>query len=145
MNNPVIEGLRHLLADTYLLYLKTQNYHWHVVGPNFHSLHKMFEEEYIELSAAVDEIAERIRALNQKAPATFADFLKLSCLKENHDDLKADDMIKDLLQDHEIMIQKLKQLVKTAQDAGDEETADLGITRAEVHEKTAWMLRSSRA
>lgn len=145
MNKQVIESLRHLLADTYLLYLKTQNYHWHVVGPNFHSFHKMFEEQYIQLANANDEIAERIRSLNHAAPATFKEFLDLTSLKETHKKLTANDMVKNLLHDHEVIIKELKKLVKTAQKAGDEETADLGITRAEEHEKTAWMLRSSLA
>lgn len=144
MSKPVIEALSHLLADTYLLYLKTQNFHWHVTGPNFHSFHKMFEEEYQQLAMAVDEIAERIRALNHAAPATFAEFSKLTCLKETNKKLNANDMVKNLLADHEKIIKELKQLVKTAQEEGDEETADLGIARGEEHEKTAWMLRSSR-
>lgn len=143
MSKEVIEHLKHLLADTYLLYLKTQNFHWHVTGPNFHSFHKMFEEEYIQLANAVDEIAERIRALKDSAPATFKEFLELSQLKEDHGKFSANSMVQKLLHDHEVIIKSLKKLIKIAQDNGDEETADLAITRGEEHEKTAWMLRSS--
>jgi len=143
MNKKVIDSLCHLLADTYLIYVKTQNFHWHVMGPYFHSFHKMFEEQYLQLALAVDEIAERIRALNHAAPATFAEFLELTHLKEDRKNLNANTMVKTLLHDHETIIASLKKLIKAAQEAGDEETADLGITRCEEHEKTAWMLRSS--
>lgn len=141
--NKVVQGLSHLLADTYTLYLKTQNFHWHVTGPNFHSFHKMFEEQYIELTAATDLIAERIRALNQPAPATFAEFLKLASIKEEMGKLSANDMVKKLLQDHEIIIKNAKELIALSLDQKDDETADLVIGRVEEHEKTAWMLRSS--
>jgi starvation-inducible DNA-binding protein len=142
-NKQVVEGLCHLLADTYTLYLKTQNFHWHVTGPNFHSLHKMFEEQYNQLALATDELAERIRALNHAAPATFAEFLELATIKEDHGKLSANDMIKKLLHGHEIIIKNAKQLIPTSLNAKDDETADLVIGRVEEHEKTAWMLRSS--
>lgn len=137
------EGLAKLLADTYTLYLKTQNFHWNVTGPLFHSLHKMFEEEYVELAAAVDEIAERIRALGAIAPGSFAEFLKLTSIKEETSTLTASDMVKKLLSDHEIVIQHLQSLMPVAQGLNDEATLDLLITRTETHQKTAWMLRSS--
>jgi starvation-inducible DNA-binding protein len=142
--NKVVIGLTHLLADTYSLYLKTQNFHWHVMGPNFHSFHKMFEEQYVKLALANDEIAERIRTLNHLAPASFTQFLKLTQLKEETFPLTANEMIQILLKDNETIIKSLKILIKISQEANDEETADLCITRSEEHEKTAWMLRSSQ-
>ena len=139
----IAEGLGTLLADTYTLYLKTQNFHWHVTGPHFHSLHRMFEEEYIELATAVDDIAERIRALEHNAPATFTEFLKLTKIKEEVKTLSANEMVKKLLQDHEIIINHIAELLPITQESKDEATFDLLINRTEVHEKTAWMLRSS--
>jgi len=139
----ITEGLSTLLADTYIVYLKTQNYHWNVTGPNFHSLHKMFEEQYLELANAVDEIAERIRALQAFAPASFAQYLELSNIKEETKVPSSNQMIKNLLNDHEIIIKHLAGLQPIAVDAGDEGTLDMLITRTEVHQKTAWMLRSS--
>ncbi len=137
------EGLTKLLADTYTLYLKTQNFHWNVTGPLFHSLHKMFEEEYIELAAAIDQIAERIRALGSIAPGSFAEFLRLTSIKEETVTPSASDMVEKLLADHEIIIDHLQSLMPVAQDLKDEATLDLLITRTETHQKTAWMLRSS--
>ena len=139
----VTEGLAKLLADTYTLYLKTQNFHWHVTGPHFHSLHRMFEEEYIALAAAVDEIAERIRTLKHTAPASFTEFLKLTSIKEETSTPAANDMVKKLLADHEIVIKHIATLLPIAQEIKDEATFDLLIKRTEEHEKTAWMLRSS--
>jgi len=146
MNNHathMTEGLAKLLADTYTLYLKTQNFHWNVTGPHFHSLHGMFEEEYTELANAVDEIAERIRALGAVAPASFVEFLKLTSIKEETGTPAAIDMVKKLLADHETIIAHLQSLMPVAQSLNDEATLDLLITRTEVHQKTAWMLRSS--
>ncbi len=143
--NPVVTGLSQLLADTYTLYLKTQNFHWHVTGPYFHSFHAMFEEQYTQLAAATDLIAERIRALNSLAPATFAEFLKLATIKEDMAPLAANDMIKKLLSDHETIIKNAKKLIALALENKDDESADLMIGRVEEHEKTAWMLRSSLA
>jgi starvation-inducible DNA-binding protein len=139
----ITEGLAKLLADTYTLYLKTQNFHWNVTGPHFHSLHRMFEEEYTELAAAVDLIAERIRALGAVAPGSFAEFLKLTTIKEDHSPPTAHDMVKKLLHDHQTIIHHLELLMPIAQESKDEGTLDLLITRTEVHQKTAWMLRSS--
>lgn len=135
--------LSRLLADTYMLYLKTHNFHWNVTGPKFYSLHKMFEEQYLELATAVDEIAERIRTLGSKAPGSFIEFTELSELKESKDIPAADDMIKILAEDNEKVAQTAKAGVKPAEDAGDDPTADMLIQRAQIHEKTAWMLRSS--
>jgi starvation-inducible DNA-binding protein len=139
----VSEELGHFLADTYALYLKTQNFHWNVTGPLFFTLHKMFEEQYQELATAVDEIAERIRSLGGYAPASFSQFMQLTSLKEEKGKLDAESMIDILLKDHEILMQHSMHLIETAQAADDEGTADLLIQRLKVHEKFAWMLRSS--
>lgn len=143
VSSQFVKGLSKLLADTYTLYLKTQNFHWHVTGPHFHSLHKMFEEEYIELAAAVDTIAERIRTLGYDAPASFKEFLKLSSIKEESKKPSASGMVKKLLTDHQIIIKHINALLPAVQEAEDEVTVDLLIERLETHEKTSWMLRSS--
>lgn len=139
----IAEQLGHFLADTYLLYLKTQNFHWNVTGPHFHSLHKMFEEEYIDLAAASDEIAERIRALGVHAPASFTQFLKLTMLKEETGKPNAEQMLQQLLNDHLQLKEHASKIFTLAQESDDEVTMDLLIERMDVHEKTAWMLRSS--
>ena len=139
----VVDGLSHLLADTYLLYLKTQNFHWNVTGPHFHTLHIMFEEQYGQLAAATDELAERIRALKAKAPGSFGEFLKLTSLQEAESDVNAETMIKELLIDHESIAASLEILFKVVQEDGDEVTMDMLIERKTEHDKTAWMLRST--
>lgn len=139
----VSEELGHFLADTYALYLKTQNFHWNITGPLFYSLHKMFEEQYQELALAVDEIAERIRALGGYTPASFSQFSQLSSLKEEKEKVEATAMIEKLVKDHETLAQHAMHLIETAQTADDEGTADLLIQRLKVHEKFVWMLRSS--
>ncbi len=138
----IADELTHFLADTYLLYLKTQNFHWNVTGPNFHSLHEMFEEQYNELAEAVDLIAERIRALKAAAPASFSHFLKLSSLKEENGVPPTKDMLKQLTKDHETIVQIANNILTKSQKAQDEATTDLLIERIRAHEKTAWMLRS---
>lgn len=139
----ITEGLSRLLASTYSLYLKTQNFHWHVTGPLFHSLHRMFEEQYNELAEAVDRLAERIRSLGAAAPATFSQFLKLSSVHEEEGIPTSLDMVHKLLADHEKVISELEALMPVAQKHSDEATLDLLIQRTETHQKTAWMLRSS--
>jgi len=139
----VVDGLAHFLADTYTLYLKTQNFHWNVRGPHFHSLHKMFEEQYQALAEAVDVIAERIRALKSLTPASFAQFLRLTSLEENENAPNAEEMIRVLLNDHQTIIKNGQSLFAIAQKAGDEVTGDLLLARLDEHEKTAWMLRST--
>jgi starvation-inducible DNA-binding protein len=139
----VSEELGHFLADTYALYLKTQNFHWNVTGPLFYTLHKMFEEQYLELASAVDEIAERIRSLGGYTPASFSQFSQLTSLKEEKEKVEAVTMIEKLLKDHETLAQHAMHLIETAQSADDEGTADLLIQRLKAHEKFAWMLRSS--
>src|SRR3990167_2821735 len=136
-------GLMQLLADTYTIYLKAQNFHWNVTGHHFHSLHQMFEEIYTELASAVDEIAERIRTLGYKAPASFKEFLELTSITEEIGTLTAMQMVKQLLSDHEKIIAYIGKLFPLAQAAKDEATLDLFIKRTETHEKIAWMLRST--
>lgn len=138
----VSEGLASVLADTYTLYLKTQNYHWNVTGPRFHELHKMFEDQYSEMAEAVDEIAERIRALGHRAPGTFKEFLELSSITEEERILSADNMIISLVESHEAVSRKSREVVQIAAEFKDEASADLLSARIKTHEKTAWMLRS---
>jgi starvation-inducible DNA-binding protein len=138
----ICKGLSHFLADTYTLNLKTLNFHWNVTGPMFQTLHLMFEGQYNELSVAVDDIAERIRALGVKAPASYQEFLKLSSIKENLGDLNALQMISELVHGHEQVIKTARGLLGMVAEAHDEPTSDILIKRLRVHEKTAWMLRS---
>ncbi|MGE4063216.1 MAG: Dps family protein [Rhodospirillaceae bacterium] len=138
----IADGLSLLLADTYTLYLKTHNYHWNVTGPMFNTLHLMFETQYNELALAVDQIAERIRALGHPAPGSYAAFSKLSSIKESSDVPKAKVMIADLVKGQEAVTRTAKKAMAIAGKAGDEPTADLLTQRMQVHEKAAWMLRS---
>lgn len=138
----ISEGLSRVLADTYTLYLKTHNFHWNVTGPMFQTLHVMFEEQYTELAAAVDEIAERIRALGYSAPATYSEFNRLTSIPETPGVPKAEDMIRLLVEGNEAVVKTVRKAFPAAEDAGDESTADLLVDRMRVHEKTAWMLRS---
>ena len=138
----IAEGLSRLLADTYTLYLKTHNFHWNVTGPMFDTLHKMFETQYTELALAVDLIAERIRALGVHAPGTYAEFGKLSSIKEEPGVPGADVMIRQLLQGQEAVVRTARSVFPVVDQAADEPTADLLTQRMQVHEKTAWMLRS---
>jgi starvation-inducible DNA-binding protein len=139
----IADELMHFLADTYALYLKTQNFHWNVTGPNFPALHKMFEEQYNELAAAVDMIAERIRALKCAVPASFSQFMKLTSLKEDNGNLSAKGMLKHLMKDHETIVQHAYIVLTKAQKTHDEATVDMLIERIREHEKIVWMLRSS--
>lgn len=136
------DELAHFLADTYTLYLKTQNFHWNVVGPNFHSYHLLFEEQYKELADANDVIAERMRAVKSHVPASFAHFMKLTSIKEENGTPGPKDMIKQLVKDNEIVTQHAYIILSMAQKAHDEGTMDLMIERIRAHEKAAWMLRS---
>ncbi|MDO9126639.1 Dps family protein [Parvibaculum sp.] len=138
----IAEGLSRVLADTYTLYLKTHNYHWNVTGPQFRSLHLMFEEQYRELWAATDEIAERIRALGAYAPGTYGEFGKLTSLHEDNSVPSADQMVKNLVKGHEQVVKTARDLFKVADEADDEVTADLMVQRMQASEKNAWMLRS---
>ena len=138
-------GLSKLLADSYSLYLKTHNYHWNVEGPLFNTLHLMFEEHYTELATAVDEIAERIRALGVKAPGSYTDFGKLTSLEEATGDESAEEMIRQLVIGQETVARTAREAIKAAEAASDEPTADLLTQRMQIHEKNAWMLRSMLA
>src|SRR5690606_11954858 len=138
----IAEGLSKALADTYTLYLKTHNYHWNVTGPMFQTLHLMFETHYNELALAVDLIAERIRALGVYAPGTYADFGRLSSIPEEAGVPSAQDMIKKLLEGHEAVVRTARKVFTIADNANDQPTLDLMTQRMQVHEKTAWMLRS---
>ena len=137
------DELAHLLSDTYILYTKTQNFHWNVTGANFYSMHKMFEEQYEDLSEAVDIIAERIRALGAAAPGSMSQFLKLSSLKEASGVPSTKDMLKQLAKDHETISHHLSIIFENAVKAKDDATQDFLTERMRAHEKTAWMLRSS--
>lgn len=134
--------LTQTLADTYILYLKTQNFHWNVKDPRFSDLHLFFEKQYQELAEAVDVIAERIRILKFRAPASMQEFLEITSLEESIGDVSADEMIQILLNDNESIAQKIRPLIPESQKKGDEGTADLLIERLRAHEKAAWMLRS---
>lgn len=142
-NNQTLESLKKVLANSYALSLKTQNYHWNVEGPNFKSLHELFDVQYNELADAIDVIAERVRALASKVDGTFEDFQSLSKIKSGNKNLKCDAMVKDLIEGHEILVEALKAGTKAAQEEGDEASADIFIGRCQVHEKAIWMLRSS--
>lgn len=138
----IAEGLSKVLADSYLLYLKTHNYHWNVTGELFHQLHEQFEEQYTELAAAVDEIAERIRAIGFRAPGTFKEFNKIASIEEDTDQPKAMDMVKRLAAANEQVIRTAREALEPAKAAEDEATIDLLTQRLNTHSKTAWMLRS---
>jgi starvation-inducible DNA-binding protein len=138
----IAEGLSRLLADTYTLYLKTHNYHWNVTGPMFQTLHLMFEQQYNELALAVDQIAERIRALGFPAPGTYAEFARLSSIKEEEGTPAAREMIRKLVEGQEAVARTARTVFPTVESANDQPTADLLTERMQVHEKTAWMLRS---
>jgi starvation-inducible DNA-binding protein len=138
----IAEGLSRFLADTYTLYLKTHNFHWNVKGPMFQTLHLMFETQYTELAIAVDLIAERIRALGHPAPGSYADFARLSEIKDETGHPRAQEMIKILMRDQETIAKTARSVFPIAEKGNDEATADLLTQRMQIHEKTAWMLRS---
>ena len=138
----IADGLSRLLADTYTLYLKTHYFHWNVTGPMFQTLHLMFETQYTELALAVDLIAERIRALGFPAPGSYSEFAKLSSIPEATSVPKATEMIKLLVEGQEAVCRTARSIYAIAEKASDEPTADLLTQRLQLHEKTAWMLRS---
>jgi len=138
----IADGLSRVLADSYTLYLKTHNFHWNVTGPMFNTLHMMFEQQYNELALAVDEIAERIRALGEAAPGTYAAFAKLTEIEEEEGTPAAEEMIRQLVRGHETVARTARSIFPIADAGNDEPTADLLTQRLQVHEKTAWMLRS---
>ncbi|HYE13076.1 MAG TPA: Dps family protein [Pyrinomonadaceae bacterium] len=138
----IADGLSRLLADTYTLYLRTHNYHWNVTGPMFQTLHLMFETQYNELALAVDLIAERIRALGFPAPGTYAEFARLSSIKEEEGVPSATEMIRKLVEGQEAVVRTARGIFPAVERVSDEPTADLLTQRMQLHEKTAWMLRS---
>jgi starvation-inducible DNA-binding protein len=141
----IAQGLSKLLADSYTLYLKTHNFHWNVTGPMFNTLHLMFETQYTELATAVDLIAERIRALGVPAPGSYADFARLSSIKDAQGVPKAEDMIRELVAGQEAVVRTARAVFPLVEKASDEPSADLLTQRMQVHEKNAWMLRSMLA
>ncbi len=138
----IVEGLSKLLADSYTLYLMTHNFHWNVTGPQFNSLHNMFMTQYTEQWNALDIIAERIRALGFPAPGTYKQFVKLTAIKEVEGVPKAEEMVSLLVNAHETVARTARSLFSIVDEVNDQPTADLITQRLEVHEKTAWMLRS---
>ena len=139
----VAQVLGKTLADTYALYLKTQFFHWNVKGPDFEALHAAFNRQYEELAEAVDEIAERIRALGFAAPGSFSEFARLTSVPEEKDVPSAPRMVRSLLEGHETVARVLQEGIETAEQQNDPGTADLLTQRLQSHEKTAWMLRST--
>lgn len=138
----IAAGLSRLLADSYTLYLKTHNFHWNVTGPMFQTLHTLFETQYSELATAVDEIAERIRALGEPAPGSYKQFAALSSIPEETGIPSAEDMIRQLVEGQEAVARTARSIFPAADEARDEPTADLLTQRMQIHEKNAWMLRS---
>ena len=141
----IASGLSRLLADSYTLYLKTHNYHWNVTGPQFNTLHQMFEDQYTELATAVDEIAERIRALGVKAPGSYTAYSELTNVQESAGNESAEEMIRQLAIGQETIVRTARDAFPAADAANDEPTADLLTQRMQIHEKNAWMLRSMLA
>lgn len=141
----IATGLSSLLADSYTLYLKTHNYHWNVEGPLFNTLHEMFEVQYTELATAVDEIAERIRALGIKAPGSYTEFAALTSIEEAQGGETAEEMIRQLAIGQESVVRTARSVFPIAASVNDEPTADLLTQRMHMHEKNAWMLRSMLA
>lgn len=138
----IVEGLSRLLADSYTLYLMTHNFHWNVTGPQFNTLHNMFMQQYTEQWNALDTIAERIRALGFPAPATYKQFVELASIKEVENVPKANEMIELLVNAHETVARTARSIFEIVDQANDQPTADILTQRLDVHEKTAWMLRS---
>jgi len=141
----IADGLSHFLADSYTLYLKTHNFHWNITGPMFNTLHVMFEQQYTEEWTALDDIAERIRALGFKAPGSYGAFARLSSITEDPSAEDAPDwktMVKQLVLGNEAVCRSARKVLESASEASDEPTADLLTQRLVVHEKNAWMLRS---
>ena len=138
----IANGLSRLLADSYTLYLKTHNFHWNVTGPMFMTLHQMFEEQYSELALAVDEIAERIRALGHPAPGSYGEFQALTSIRDDAGTLDAQAMIAALVTAQETVARTAREVFPVVEAAADEPSADLLTQRMQVHEKNAWMLRS---
>jgi len=140
--NDIAAALKPVLAETYQLYILTQNIHWNITGPLFHSVHTLTEEHYTELATAIDEIAERIRALGTKAPGNFAAYQELGTINNCDEEASGNEMIKALSAAHAAVAANIKPLISRAADSGDEVTADVLISRVSVHEKAQWMLNA---
>ena len=141
----VTDGLARLLADTYTLYLKTQGYHWNVTGPNFPSLHLMFEAHYPELHDAVDEIAERIRTIGPLAPGSCREMGRLASVADEEGAPEAMAMVRRLIEANEVVVRTAREVVRMSEEADDPASLDLAVRRLTVHEKTLWMLRATAA
>ncbi|HYC05960.1 MAG TPA: Dps family protein [Azospirillaceae bacterium] len=139
----ISEGLAHVLADSYTLLGKTHGFHWNVTGPQFHSLHAMFQDQYEDLTEAVDEVAERIRALGHFAPGSLSQFLKLTRIQDELGVPDARAMLEQLVRDNETVVRGCREVAKLASEAEDTVTEDLMNQRMQAHEKAAWMLRAS--
>jgi starvation-inducible DNA-binding protein len=138
----IAEGLSRVLADSYMVYLKTHNYHWNVTGKHFHSLHEQFEVQYTELAEAIDVIAERIRVLGFRAPGSFREYQEITAIEEDTDQPEALEMVRRLAVDNETILRTAREVLPACDDADDEASIDLLTQRLHVHSKTAWMLRS---
>ena len=143
VNKQLIDTLKDVLADNYALYLKTQNYHWNVEGPNFNGLHLLFEGQYIDLAGAIDTVAELIRALGKKAPGTFDSYIKRNSIKSGNENASAEEMVKELAEDQVLIQKTLQKCLELAQKVGDEVIAGFTIERLTFHRKASWMLKSS--
>jgi starvation-inducible DNA-binding protein len=139
---PIVQGLSRLLADTYVLYLKTHGFHWNVEGPMFQTLHQMFMEQYTETWNAIDLIAERIRSLGEYAPGTYREYARLTRIKETEGVPRAEEMVKLLIEGQEAVVRTARETLGVADEANDQPTLDLLTQRMQAHEKNAWMLRS---
>lgn len=142
-NERTVQNLNLVLADSYALYLKTQNYHWNVTGQNFSALHAMFEDQYRDLASAIDEIAERIRALGPKVGASFSLFEKQSTIPDGDENNSSEQMVKELIDDNLNIVDVLYKASEQAAEGNDKATEDLCIERITVHQKNIWMLRAS--
>ena len=138
----IVQGLSRLLADTYVVYLKTHSFHWNVEGPMFQTLHQMFMEQYTETWNAIDLIAERIRSLGEYAPGTYKEYARLASIQETDGVPKAEAMVRLLIEGQEAIVRTAREVLPIADEASDEPTLDLLTQRMQVHEKNAWMLRS---
>jgi starvation-inducible DNA-binding protein len=138
----IVQGLSRMLADSYMVYLKTHSFHWNVEGPMFQTLHQMFMEQYTETWNAIDLIAERIRSLGEYAPGTYKEYARLARVKETDGVPRAEDMVRLLIEGQEAIVRTAREVLPVADEANDEPTLDLLTQRMQVHEKNAWMLRS---
>ncbi len=139
------DGLSRALADSYTLYLKTHNFHWNVEGPGFQGLHNLFEKQYTDLAEAIDDIAERIRALGHYAPGSYTEFAELASVKEQTQKPDSKSMLRELSEDQDTVVATMRKVIKTAQEADDPASEDLMVSRIQAHEKNAWMLRAHLA